>query len=135
MSIVQIKLNKSYDLYRNTPVGIAMFDAIQKLFELEKLTPNQALTIVTQFDFTIKKIMREKQKIRKIFFSFEAEVKSYRLMQDWCSVLLENVLIFQHFSPKEVQMYKYEKNQQLLVCVKTIFCFFTASQALAVERA
>ena len=116
MSIVQIKLNKSYDLYRNTPVGIAMFDAIQKLFELEKLTPNQALTIVTQFDFTIKKIMREKQKIRKIFFSFVAEVKSYRLMQDWCSVLLENVLIFQHFSPKEVQMYKYEKNQQLLVC-------------------
>ena len=117
MSTVQIKMNKSYDLYRNTPVGIAMFDAIQKLFKKGKLTPNQALIIVTQFDYTFKKIMREKQKERKTFFSFEAEVKSYRLMPDWCSVLLENVLIFQHFSVKEVQLYQYEKNQQILVSV------------------
>jgi len=114
MSAVQIKMNKSYDLYRNTPVGIAMFDAIQKLFELEKLTPNQALIIVTQFDYSIKKKMKEKQKERNNFFSFEAEVKSYRLMQDWCSVLLENVVVFQHFSPKEVQLYKHEKNQQIV---------------------
>ena len=70
-----MKLTKSIHLYRNTKVGVAMFDAIQELFELKKLTPQQALIIVAQFDNSIRKIMNKKIKENHSFFSFEAEVK------------------------------------------------------------
>ena len=98
-----MKLTKSNHLYRNTKVGVAMFDAIQELFELKKLTPQQALIIVTQFDISIRKIMNKKIKENHSFFSFEAEVKAYRLQSGWCSVILGNVAVYQHFRTSEIQ--------------------------------
>jgi hypothetical protein len=98
-----MKLTKSIHLYRNTKVGVAMFDAIQELFELKKLTPQQALIIVAEFDNSIRKIMNKKIKENYSFFSFEAEVKAYRLQSGWCSVILENVAVYQHFRTSEVQ--------------------------------
>ena len=105
-----MKLTKSNHLYRNTKVGVAMFDAIQELFELKKLTPQQALIIVTQFDVSIRKIMNKKIEENYSFFSFEAEVKAYRLQSGWCSVVLENVAVYQHFRTREIQMWY--KNEQ-----------------------
>merc|ERR1711862_124509 len=90
-----IKLTKSVHLYRNTYVGVAMFDAIHELLESEKLNPGQALIIVTQFDSSIRKVMNRKQREHHSYFSFEAEVKAYRLQSDWKSVILENVAVYQ----------------------------------------
>ena len=98
-----MKLTKSNHLYRNTKVGVALFDTIQELFELKKLTPQQALIIVTQFDNSIRKIMNKKTKENHSFFSFEAEVKAYRLQSGWCSIILENVAVYQHFRTSEIQ--------------------------------
>ena len=81
-----MKLTKSNHLYRNTKVGVALFDTIQELFELKKLTPQQALIIVAQFDNSIRKIMNKKIEENHSFFSFEAEVKAYRLQSGWCSI-------------------------------------------------
>ena len=100
MSSYGIKLTKAYDLYRNSRVGIAMFDAIHELLEANLLNPQQALIIVTQFDFSIRRIMATKYSEQNLF-SFEAEVKSYRLQPDWSVVLLENVAFYQHFHLNE----------------------------------
>jgi len=108
-----MKLTKSNHLYRNTKVGVAMFDSIQELFEMKKLTPQQALIIVTQFDNSVRKIMNKKIKENHCFFSFEAEVKTYRLQSGWCSVILENVAVYQHFRTSEIQWwYKCEQERR-----------------------
>ena len=108
MAAYGIKLSKAYDLYRNSRVGIAMFDAIHELLESNLLTPQQALIIVTQFDFSIRKIMATKYSDQDLF-SFDAKVKNYRLQPDWSVVLLENVSLYQHFPPKRIQLYRNRK--------------------------
>ena len=108
MSSYGVKLTKAYDLYRNSRVGIAMFDAIHELLEANLLNPQQALIIVTQFDFSIRRIMATKYSEQNLF-SFEAEVKSYRLQSDWSVVLLENVAFYQHIPSQKIQLYRNQK--------------------------
>ena len=110
MSSYGVKLTKAYDLYRNSRVGIAMFDAIHELLEANLLNPQQALIIVTQFDFSIRRIMATKYSEQNLF-SFEAEVKSYRLQPDWSVVLLENVAFYQHFPSQKIQLYRNQKDE------------------------
>ena len=45
MSSYGVKLTKAYDLYRNSRVGIALFDAIHELLEANLLNSQQALII------------------------------------------------------------------------------------------
>jgi len=97
-------------LYRNSPIGIAMFDAILELLESHKITPQQALIVVTQFDYSIRKIMASKYSEQKAF-SFDAHVRWYRLYPDWCVMLLEDVAFYQHFTPRRIQLYKNQKNE------------------------
>lgn len=52
-SFIKLVRSNTYDLYRNAPVGIAMFDALYDLVRRKKLTPNQALIVVTQFDLSV----------------------------------------------------------------------------------
>ena len=55
--------------------------------------------------------MDRKVKENHFFFSFEAEVKAYRLQSGWCSVVLENVADCKHFSSKEIQLW-YQSEQE-----------------------
>ena len=110
MTFYGTKLTKVYDLYRNAPVGVAMFDAIHELVERKKLAPSQALIVVTQFDLSIRKIMDKRQKEENSFFSFEAEKLWYQLRPDgWVVIVLEDVSFYQHIPTEEIQRYKKQK--------------------------
>ena len=77
-SSIGIKLTKAYDLYRNSPIGLAMFDALYELLKSHKLTLQQALIVVSQFDYSIRRVMSTKYS-KQDTFSFEAQVMGYRL--------------------------------------------------------
>ena len=78
-TIDEVRLSESWPLYRQTPVGIAMFDALLELLELKHLTPEQALIVATQFDATIRNVMDRITSKQYSVFSFEAELATYRL--------------------------------------------------------
>ena len=110
MTFYGAKLTKVYDLYRNAPVGVAMFDTIHDLVERKILKPRQALIVVTQFDLSIRKIMDKRQKEENSLFSFEAEKIWYQLRPDgWYVLILEDVSFYQHIPTEEIQMYKRRK--------------------------
>lgn len=106
-SFIKLVRSNTYDLYRNAPVGIAMFDALYDLVRRKKLTPNQALIVVTQFDLSVMKVMSSfyDDPLIQEGFSFDGYLRSYRIFQvdGWVEILLQNVRVYQHLCPKTVQ--------------------------------
>ena len=72
--------SQAYELYRNTPVGNALFDTVQEMLDCKHIKPSLASIVVTQFDLTIRKIINEINTLsaRPGGFRFEGELLSYR---------------------------------------------------------
>ena len=101
------KVSKAYHLYRNTRVAIALFETIEELLEEEFLTPEQAVKVVSQFDYSVQKVMRaiQSEMHGHNYWSFEGQVKTYKNFKDlhFHQYVLKNVHIYQHFSARQVQ--------------------------------
>ena len=101
------KPSKAYGLYRNTRVAIALYEAIEELLEEEFLTSEQAVKVVSQFDYSVQKVMRaiQSEMNGRNVWSFEGQVRAYKNFKDlhFQQYVLKDVHIYQHFSARQVQ--------------------------------
>ena len=107
-------------LYRQTRVGLALFDALHELMEAGYLNKHQALIAVTQFDVSVRKAMNAVYRRSYSFFRFEAEVAAYRLRPRDCQVVLANVAVYKHVPSREYQEFAYEQHQDALATRKDL---------------
>lgn len=101
---IVVEPSKNFILYRKTPLGIALFEALKELVDGNILTKEQALSVVTQFDYSIRKVIYEGGK-NQCGFSFEGVLTSYRhaVEKHWFHGVFQNVTVYQHFQPAVIQ--------------------------------
>lgn len=111
-TFIKRKSSKAYLLYRETPVGQALFLALEEMIALKHLTKEQALMVVAQYDFSVRKIIHEKGSNQLVNrgFSFQAGIRTFRWFRqsadhECCHVLFEDVCFYQHFRPKVIQSF------------------------------
>lgn len=78
----------SYELYRNTTLGVCLQDALDEMISNQQISPNLALRVLKQYDKSISKALSSRVRTR---YSFKAHLKTYRYCDNVWTCLLQNV--------------------------------------------
>lgn len=97
-------------MYRNTPLGIALFEAIFELLDESFLTKKQAVMLVQQYDYSLRKVMRESYNDCSTFSFKAGKLEVYRCVDDHRHMVFRDVFVYQHFPPYVVQSYLQRMN-------------------------
>ncbi|KAL2153408.1 hypothetical protein VTH82DRAFT_4563 [Thermothelomyces myriococcoides] len=77
-----------YDLYRHGSLGVALTDALDELIGDERIDPQLAMKVLTQFDRVIAETLQEKVKAR---LTFKGNLDTYRFCDEVWTFLIRNV--------------------------------------------
>lgn len=79
----------SYQLYRNTTLGHTLQEALDELMQMQMLTPNLALRVLSQFDKSINSALSNRVRHK---VNFKAELlNTYRFCDNVWTLMLNNV--------------------------------------------
>ncbi|KAK3938782.1 transcription initiation factor IIA subunit 2 [Diplogelasinospora grovesii] len=77
-----------YDLYRHSSIGQMLTDALDDLIGEERIDPQLAMKVLTQFDRVITEVLNEKVKAR---LSFKGSLDTYRFCDEVWTFMIKNV--------------------------------------------
>ncbi|KAK0746566.1 transcription initiation factor IIA, gamma subunit-domain-containing protein [Schizothecium vesticola] len=77
-----------YDLYRHGSLGVTLTDALDDLISAERIDPQLAIKILTQFDRIVAESLQEKVKSR---LTFKGSLDTYRFCDEVWTFLIKNV--------------------------------------------
>lgn len=77
----------SYQLYRNTTLGIALQDALDEQIKTRQVTPPLALKVLQQFDKSMTQSLNQKVKTR---YTFKGRLKVYRYCDNVWTCVIED---------------------------------------------
>jgi len=77
-----------YDLYRHGSLGVSLTDALDELIRDERIDPQLAMKVLTQFDRVISETLSEKAKAR---LQFKGSLDTYRFCDEVWTFLIRNV--------------------------------------------
>ncbi|KAK4134108.1 transcription initiation factor IIA, gamma subunit [Trichocladium antarcticum] len=77
-----------YDLYRHGSLGSSLTDALDELIGDERIDPQLAMKVLTQFDRIIAETLQEKIKAR---LTFKGSLDTYRFCDEVWTFLIRNV--------------------------------------------
>ncbi|KAK4246437.1 transcription initiation factor IIA, gamma subunit-domain-containing protein [Corynascus novoguineensis] len=80
--------NNYYDLYRHGSLGVALTDALDELIGDERIDPQLAMKVLTQFDRVIAETLSEKVRAR---LTFKGSLDTYRFCDEVWTFLIRNV--------------------------------------------
>lgn len=85
----------SYQLYRNTTLGIALQDALDEQIRTQQVTPSLALKVLQQFDKSMTQSLNQKVKAR---YNFKGKLRVYRYCDNvWTFVIEDTEFRETHF--------------------------------------
>ncbi|KAK3988524.1 transcription initiation factor IIA, gamma subunit-domain-containing protein [Cladorrhinum sp. PSN332] len=101
--------NQYYDLYRHGSLGTALTDALDDLIGDERIDPQLAMKVLTQYDRVMAETLQEKVKAR---LTFKGSLDTYRFCDEVWTFLIRNVTL------------KLDNNSQQVVAdkVKIVSC-------------
>ncbi|XP_055697155.1 transcription initiation factor IIA subunit 2 isoform X2 [Phlebotomus papatasi] len=79
----------SYQLYRQTTVGLALQESLDELFKYGQITPQLALKVILQFDKSINAALSNRVKARVTFKA--AKLNTYRFCDNVWTLMLNDV--------------------------------------------
>ena len=65
----------SYELYRNTTLGMCLQDSLDEMIGTQQISPQLALKVLKQFDKSVSKALSSRVRTR---YTFKAHLKTYR---------------------------------------------------------
>lgn len=77
----------SYQLYRNTTLGISLQDALDEQIGTQQVTPSLALKVLQQFDKSMTQSLNQKVKTR---YTFKGRLKVYRYCDNVWTCVIED---------------------------------------------
>ncbi|KAL2263187.1 hypothetical protein VTK26DRAFT_7842 [Humicola hyalothermophila] len=77
-----------YDLYRHGSLGTCLTDALDELIGDERIDPQLAMKVLTQFDRIIAETLQDKVKAR---LTFKGSLDTYRFCDEVWTFLIRNV--------------------------------------------
>lgn len=77
----------SYQLYRNTTLGISLQDALDEQIRTQQVTPGLALKVLQQFDKSMTQSLSQKVKTR---YTFKGKLKVYRYCDNVWTCVIED---------------------------------------------
>ncbi|KAK4187101.1 transcription initiation factor IIA, gamma subunit-domain-containing protein [Podospora australis] len=80
--------NNFYDLYRHGSLGVTLTDALDDLIGDERIDPQLAMKVLTQFDRVVAETLQEKVKAR---LTFKGSLDTYRFCDEVWTFLIRNV--------------------------------------------
>ena len=98
-------VSKAYLTYRNTTICLALFDAIEELIEENLLTPKQAVMLIHQFEFSLRKKMKEATNEMSNYYFSARQIIAYKKIKNTYHVLLEDVQFYNKIPPQIIQHY------------------------------
>ncbi|KAI5955385.1 toa2 [Candida jiufengensis] len=82
-----------YELYRRSTIGVTLADALDTLISDEKIQPQLANRILSNFDRIISENLRNENNIAKSKLTFKGDLDTYRFCDDVWTFIIKNVLI------------------------------------------
>ena len=98
-------LSKAYVTYRNTTLCLALFDTIEELLQENLLTPKQAIILIHQFEFSLRKKMKEATNEMSNYYFSARQIIAYRKIKNTYHLLLEGVQFYNKIPPQIIQHY------------------------------
>ncbi|KAK3390979.1 transcription initiation factor IIA, gamma subunit-domain-containing protein [Podospora didyma] len=77
-----------YDLYRHGSLGMSLTDALDDLIGAERIDPQLAMKVLTQFDRIVAESLSDKVKAR---LTFKGSLDTYRFCDEVWTFLIKNV--------------------------------------------
>ena len=106
----------SYQLYRNTTLGIALQDALDEQIRTQQISPNIALKVLQQFDKSMTQSLNSKVKTR---YTFKGKLKVYRYCDNVWTCVIEDTEFKESHSQEQLSSKK----------VKIVACEVTSSRS------
>lgn len=82
-----------YELYRRLTIGVTLTDAIDTLITDQKIQPQLAMKILTNFDRIVSDNLRLDASTAKSRLTFKGDLDTYRFCDDVWTFIIKNVLI------------------------------------------
>jgi transcription initiation factor TFIIA small subunit len=82
-----------YELYRRSTVGVTLTDALDTLISDEKIQPQLAMKILSNFDRIISENLKADASIAKSRLTFKGDLDTYRFCDDVWTFIIKNVSI------------------------------------------
>ncbi|EGW30769.1 uncharacterized protein SPAPADRAFT_142741 [Spathaspora passalidarum NRRL Y-27907] len=82
-----------YELYRRSTIGVTLTDALDTLISDERIPPQLANRILTNFDRIISDLLKHESNIAKSKLTFKGDLDTYRFCDDVWTFIIKNVLI------------------------------------------
>lgn len=82
-----------YELYRRSAIGNALADALDTLISDEKIQPQLAMRILSNFDRIISETLKVERGMCKSKITFKGDLHTYRFCDDVWTFIIKNVLI------------------------------------------
>lgn len=99
----------SYQLYRNTTLGIALQDALDDQIANQKVNPELALKVLQQFDKSMTQALNQKIKNR---YTFKGKLKVYRFCDNVWTCVVEDT----EFKDSHTQEQLSSKKVKIVAC-------------------
>ncbi|CAH6720625.1 transcription initiation factor IIA subunit 2 [[Candida] jaroonii] len=80
-----------YELYRGSTVGTTLFESLDQLITDEKIQPQLAVTILSNFDRIISDMMKPENNLVKSKLTFKGDLSTYRFCDDVWTFIIKNV--------------------------------------------
>ena len=93
----------SYQLYRNTSLGIALQDALDEQVKTQQVTPSLALKVLQQFDKSMTQSLNQKVKTR---YTFKGRLKVYRYCDNVWTCVIEDTEFKESHSQEQISSKK-----------------------------
>ena len=93
----------SYQLYRNTSLGIALQDALDEQIKSQQVTPDLALKVLQQFDKSMTQSLNQKVKTR---YAFKGKLKVYRYCDNVWTCVIEDAEFKESHSQEQLSSKK-----------------------------
>ncbi|KAK0715877.1 transcription initiation factor IIA, gamma subunit-domain-containing protein [Lasiosphaeris hirsuta] len=77
-----------YDLYRHGSLGVTLTDALDDLISAERIDPQLAIKVLTQFDRIVAESLQDRVKAR---LTFKGSLDTYRFCDEVWTFLIKNV--------------------------------------------
>ncbi len=108
----------SYQLYRNTTLGIALQDALDEQIKTQQISPDLALKVLQRFDKSMTQSLNQKVKTR---YTFKGKLKVYRYCDNVWTCVIEDTDFKEAHSQETINSKK----------VKIVACEVTSSKSAA----
>lgn len=82
-----------YELYRRSTVGTTLTDALDQLISDEKIQPQLAMTILSNFDKIVSDLLKPESNIARSKLTFKGDLSTYRFCDDVWTFIIKNVLV------------------------------------------